>query len=364
MSQDKSSAYASAELGTELRGDDPGRNVRSFAGLVDDEQTLKLLNYYDGLIPEPIEETEIGQLIIQNAATETIDAAVRNGAVSHMKAATGLTGQQREGGDLYGEAADRLADEGAIGLVLGSPGSGKTSLTIDVARAWQVRTGGAIIGNTSWDGFDGQFSSDREMLELMAGTQGPVLAIIDEVAQELSGFGSGSKQAEAFSDSLLFIRKRQEQHGEYAKKGSALLVGHTRTKTAKSIRRVSSFGIEKPSRSNPDKARLLESEGGQDKWDELATYQGLTDTAANYREYEPSGFEIIEGMDDDDDRDDLDGDDLKRQEAIRTTIRAIEQGRTYKEAAELVGYSTSWVGDRMKEYKKGEHSELVETIET
>lgn len=362
MPQDKSSAYASAELGTELRGETPGENVRSFAGLVDDEQTLRLLNYYDSILDEPVEDTQIGRTIIKNAATETIDRAVRNGAVSHMKAATGLTGQTQDGGDLYGEAAERLSHEGSIGLVLGSPGSGKTSLTIDVARAWQVRTGGAIIGNTTWDGFDAQFSSDKQMLETMAGTQGPTLAVIDEVAQELSGFGSGSKQAEAFSDSLLFIRKRESKYGEYAKKGSVLLVGHTRTKTAKSIRRVSSFGIEKPSRSNPDKARLLESEGGKDQWDELTTYQGLTDTAADYAEYEPSEFKITEGMDTDDDSDDLDADSLRRTEAIRSVIRAVEQqGRTYEQAADLVGYSTSWVGERMKEYNNGKHTELLET---
>lgn len=361
MSQDKSSAYASAELGSELRGKKPGEHVRNFAGLIDNDRILRLLNYYDGLLEEPIEETEIGRLIIQNAATETIDNAVRHGAVSHMKAATGLTGQERDGGDLYSEAAERLSHEGSIGLVLGSPGSGKTALTVDVARAWQVRTGGSIVGNTTWDGFDGQFRSDREMLELMASTEGPVLAIIDEVAQELSGFGEGSKQAESFSDSLLFIRKREKKHGPYAKKGSVLLVGHTRTKTAKSIRRVSSFGIEKPSRSNPDRARLLESEGGKDKWTELADYQGLTDTAANYAEYEASEF-VIE-MDDGEEGEEVDVQDMKRDEAIRTAIRAVErQDMTYADAADLVGYSAGWVSDRMAEYRDGEFPEILNEI--
>jgi len=50
MGNDKTGAYAAAELGSKLRGEDPGENVRSFAGLVDDRRTLRLLNYYDGLI--------------------------------------------------------------------------------------------------------------------------------------------------------------------------------------------------------------------------------------------------------------------------------------------------------------------------
>jgi hypothetical protein len=356
---DKSSAYASAELGSELRGDEPGRDIRHYAGLIDDKRILKLLNYYDSLLAKPIEETKIGKMIISNAATGTIDEAVRNGNVSQMKAATGLTGQTSDGKDLYAEAAGRLENEGAIGLVLGSPGSGKTALTIDIARAWQARTGGQIIGNTGWSGFDSQFSSDTEMLESMGSYQGPSLAIIDEVAQELSGYGTGSKAAEAFSDSLLFIRKREDSHGQYAKRGSVLLVGHTRTKTAKSIRRVSSFGIEKPSRASPDRARLLESEGGKDVWDELATYQGLTDTSADYAEYEASEFDVNEEYDSDD-SDDSDDRDIARNEQIKTAIRAVESGSTYLEASELVDFSKSWVANRYKEWNnQNKHTALV-----
>jgi len=350
------SAYAAAELGTELR-DGEADSVRSFAGLIDDREGLRLLNYYDSLLDAPIEETPIGQEIIANYATGTIDNAVKNGAVSQMKAATGLTGQSEDGKDFYGAVASQLEHEGAIGLVFGSPGSGKTSVTIDAASVWQARTGGAIIGNTSWDGFDGQFSSDREMLELMASIQGPVLSVIDEVAQDLSGFGSGNKDAEHFSDNLLLIRNRDREFGDYAKKGSALLVGHTRVKTAKSIRRIASFGIEKPKRSAPDRARLLESEGGKDQWEEVNTYQGLTDTAANYAEYESSEFRI-ELADEDDDGDDS-ADTHKDEQwraAVETVIRATQvRDLTHEQATDLVDYSKGWVGNRVREWKHGDH---------
>lgn len=362
MSNDKTGAYASAELGSELRGESPGESVRSFAGLVDDPAKLRLLNYYDSLLPAdtPIEETEIGRLIIRNAATETIDQAVRHGSVSQMKAATGLTGQTRDGGDLYADAAEQLSYEGSVGLVFGSPGSGKTATTLDVANAWKIRTGGTIIGNTSWDGFDQVVSSDREMLEAMAETTGPVLAILDEIAQELSGFGTGNKAAEKFSDSLLFVRKQEDQHGQHPKRGSVLLVGHTRTKTAKSIRRVASFAINKPSRSDPGIARLLSSEGGKDQFEEAGEYKGLTDTAENYPEHEASTFNIVMN-DEEADADNADQEDITRSQEIARAIHAVENlNKTQQEAADMSQYSKGWINTRIREYKDGEHRELVE----
>ncbi|QKY16383.1 hypothetical protein [Halorubrum sp. CBA1229] len=93
-----------------------------------------------------------------------------------------------------------------------------------------------------------------------------------------------------------------------------MIAGHTRTKTAKSIRRVASSAINKPSRSDPWIARLLESESGKDEFAEAGDYRGLTDTAETYPEHEASEFAIV--MEDDEDGDDaVDADDLKRREA-------------------------------------------------
>jgi len=366
MSEDKSKTYASAELASKIR-DDPTEPIRGSAGLIDDRETLDLLNYYDALLDEPVEETEIGKEIIQNAATRTMDDAVRHGSVSQMKAGTGMTNQNREGSELLSDAVDELEHEGAIGLVFGAPGSGKTATTLDIGMTWRARTGGALIGNTDWDGFDRVVHSDEEMLEAMASIEGPVLAVLDEIAQELSGFGSGNKAAEQFSDSLLFIRKQEEKHGKHPKRGSALMVGHTRTKTAAAIRRVASFGVEKPSRSDPGIARILETEGGSDSWEEGDDYKGLTDTAANYPEHEASEFDII--LDEEDDGDDgPSADDVRRDEAVKTAIKAVERGMSYgdvgKETSDdddyLVPYSREWVGNRYREWRdKDQHTELV-----
>jgi len=259
-------------IGSKLRGEDPGELVRSFAGLVDDKRTLRLLNYYDGLLPpgKSIEETPIGRLIISNAATETMDEAVRHGSVSQMKSATGLTGNDKDGQDLYARAAKELGHEGSIGIVFGSPGAGKTATTIDIAQSWRVRTGGTIIGNTTWEGFDYQIHSDVDMLETMASIDGPVLALLDEIAQELSGFGSGNKAAEKFSDRSLFIRKMEEQHGQYPKRGSMLLVGHEKQDRKKHpsgciVRYRQAKSVRSGARD------VLETPGGKDKWTGRAT---------------------------------------------------------------------------------------------
>lgn len=354
-------AYAAAELATALR-DDPGEHVRNWAGLVDDRDTLALLNHLDTVLPVPVEETQVGREIIANAATETIDESVRAGNVSQMKAATGLTNQSEKKERFFVEIADRLTHEGAVGLVFGSPGSGKTSIVLDTAQVWRAVTGGHVIANVDWEGADAQFSSDQEMLELMASYQGPVLAILDEIAQELSGFGTGSKKAEAFSDSLLFIRKRQEEHGEYAKRGSVLSVAHTRTKTAKEIRRVASFAVEKPDKTRPDKARILESEGGKDEWQELNTYQGITDTAETYDEYQASEFAVSADYDDDGDSDSAES--AEKRQAIQTALSLhLEQGMTQQQAGKAVGYSSGWVSDKVQKYRNGELNVNVEIEE-
>lgn len=350
----KNNAYASAELASHLR-DEPGEHVRPYAGLIDDPDVLGLLAHLDTVLPEPVEQTEIGREIIENAATDTLDESVRAGNVSQMKAATGLTNQSENKDRFFVEVADKLTHEGSIGLVFGSPGSGKTSVVLDTAQVWRAITGGKVIANIDWKGADQQFYSDQEMLEAMASYQGPVLAVLDEIAQELSGFGTGSKQAEAFTDQLLYIRKRESQHGEYAKRGSVLCVAHTRTKTAKDIRRVASFAVEKPDKTRKDRARILESEGGKDEWQEKATYQGLTETAERYDEYQASEFEVTQDYDSDESDGADSGMSADKRASIQTALTLVlDQGMTYEDAGEAVGWSDSWVGNRVKEYRNGE----------
>ncbi len=364
-----SSVYAAAQgreyIRDELDGK-PNHFIREFAGLIQDEQTLDLLNYFAALWadePEDFVDTRLAREIIQSSATKMADRAFAEGNSSMLQGMVGLTDHSGDGEDLLNAVARRLMNEGAIGLVLGPPGAGKTALTVDIARVWAALTGGTIIGNTSWEGFDKEVKSDVQLLETMGHTEGKVLAVIDETAQELSGFGSGNKAAEVFSDQLTFVRKREEDHGPHPKKGSVLMVNHTRTKTAKPFRDLCTFAVEKPSRSDPGRARLLDSEGGKDNFTEEFSVKGITDTRENYAEHEASDFEILAGEDDDDQEGDG-GTDVARQKSIAAALRAVkpwsdEKGVNYEDSGAIAGYSAAWVSDRVSEWRDGEHRELL-----
>lgn len=182
--------------------------------------------------------------------------------------------------------------------MFGSPGSGKTAKMLDAGMAWKGRTGGRIFGNVSADILDDTFYSDKEMFEKMASFQGQSLVLIDEVAQELDGLGSRSKQATEFVNRLRMIRKLEERHGPYAKRGSALLVAHTRNGTAKDIRRMASFAIEIPNKNRRGSAVVLNSKDGSDEFSRHESYSGISDTDADYKEHQASEFEITAADDD------------------------------------------------------------------
>jgi len=289
---------------------------------------------------------------------------------SELQGIVGLTRHEKDSNDAMDEIVERLTDEGCVALIVGPPGAGKTATTLDAARYWGVRTGGYMFGNTSWDGFDDVVSTDVEMLEEMASVEGQALGIVDESNQNLSGEGTDSKKAQQFVDRMTFIRKKERSHGPHAKKGSVLMVSHTRKRTAAAFRRLSSFAIEKPKRDDPGFARLLETEGGQDSLEDGPEFTGLTDTRESYSEHEASEFRIL-GADGDDGDETEDGpqpDEIRREEAIASALRAVrpwddETGATYREAGNIAGYSPGWVSDRVAEWRDGEYRDIVNTPE-
>ncbi|NHN41852.1 hypothetical protein G9C85_09440 [Halorubellus sp. JP-L1] len=208
---------------------------------------------------------------------------------------------------------------------------------------------------------------DVEMLEAMAGVDGQTLGVVDESNQNLSGEGADSKKAQQFVDRATFIRKKEGAHGPYAKRGSLLIVGHTEMKTAADIRRLATLIIQKPSRADPGKAVLYESPGGKDEKSKIGEYKGLTNTRESYSQHEASKFDVV--LDDDDEEDSVDVDDVRRDEAIMTAIPAtkpwIDDGMGYREIADtrengqhsnrLMEKPKSWVGDRVREWKDGQH---------
>lgn len=341
--------------------------IHEFAGLIDHAATLDLLNYYCSLwadIGENFLDTRMAEIIIRSAATATTDRAYREGNVSQLQGMVGLTQSAEDGSNAIVKAAQRLADEGAIYLVLGPPGAGKTAFSLDVARVWGSLVGGDVLANIDWDGTDRVTTTSGGMLEEMGDRDGQVLQIIDEAGQSLTSRGAEASVTEEFVKSLKYVRKK-ESGDRYAKRGSVLLIGHTRKDTAAEIRRLASGAFVKPSRNDPGRVVFLDSEGGADTFEETAEFRGVTDTREKYDEHEASHFSVT--LEDDDDEDGggvLDPESVRRDEAVATAIRACKpwddsDGMSYPDAAELVGYSGSWVGDRAREWMKGQHRDLV-----
>jgi len=368
--QDGQTVYAAAQGREFLRGALEGKDnryIREFAGLIDDPRTLDLLNYYCSLWADKGEnflDTRMAEIVIRNASTRAVDRAYREGNVSQLQGMVGLTSQTEDASDALTEIVERLTHEGTIAVVTGPPGAGKTATTLDVSRAWAARTGGALYGNTGWDGYDEVVNTDRDLLEAMASRKGPALGVLDEASQSLTGRGADSTKAEAFADRMTLIRKSEADHGPHAKRGSLLAVSHNWSRMNAPMRRLATLIIQKPSRKDPGRVKLWRSDGGEDKREDIGTYTGLTDTRENYPEHEASEFDVVLS-DDADDADDLDADDLQRETAIGNALRAVkpwtdDAGMSYREAGNVVDYSEGWVSDRVQEWRSGEHRHLVD----
>lgn len=370
-SQDSNTVYSAAQVRTFLEDGLNGKQnrwIREFAGQVDDPEIRDLLNYYSSLWEEEgreeaFHETPIGRILFRSAATETANDAVRAGNVSQMQNFVGLNNSGEDGKGAISKAAERLADEGAIYLVLGPPGAGKTAFSLDAVRVWKALTGGYVLANVEWDGADETVTDSETMQERMASIEGPVLQLIDEAGQSLTSRGSEQQDTDAFAKQLKYVRK-QEDGDSYPKRGSVLLIGHTRKDTAAEIRRLASGAFSKPSRQDPGRVVFLDSEGGRDGFEEAETYKGVTDTRESYREHEASHFSVVAPDDGEDEDDGPTEEDVRREEAIATVVRACkpwddDEGMSYPEAAELVPYADSWVGNQVRAWKGGDYREIV-----
>jgi hypothetical protein len=372
MSQmDRNSAYAAAEGREFLRDELAGKTnefVREFAGLIDDRETLDLLNYYCSLWEDKGEsflDTRMGQIIVKSAATETMDDAFRAGNTSQLKGMVGLTTQERDADEAVWEVARRLSNEGCIAFVVGPPGSGKTAFLADVMRVWGAITGGAIFTNLDWSGADAQIETDRQMFREMAHTEGATLAGLDELSKELTGYGSDAKKAEEFVSACTQVRKKEDKHGPYAKQGSIAGVGHTKKRLAASLRRMATLIVQKPTPDDPGKVVLYESEGGADELDETGEFKGATDTREDYDQHNSEDFDVVGDEDDEDDEDSgPSAEEIAKRKDIETAIRLVLDGHTQKEAAQPTDFGRGWVGDRWREWKNGKHRELVPVPET
>lgn len=361
--------YAAAQGREFLRNELKGKSnetVREFAGMIDDPETLDLLNYLCSLYRDAGKnflETRLADIIVRSASTRTIDRAYREGNVSQMQGMVGLTNHDADGDEALTRLAKALTNEGCIELILGPPGAGKTAMTLDISRIWKALTGGTIVSNIeSWDGADEHITSSDALREKMAETEGQVLAVIDEAGQSLTSKGAEQSKSDAFAKDLKYVRKK-ESGDRFAKQGSVLIVGHTRKDTAADIRRLVSIVAEKPSREDPGRVVIYDSDGGKDGLEKESEHKGVTDTAENYGEHEASHFRV-DVDDGDDDGDGLDAEQIEKDKDTKTAIQGILKGMNQKEAAGLTDFGRGWVGERWREWKEGEHRDLVEVPAT
>lgn len=359
-------AYAAGQLGDHVRGDLDGKPpevLYSHTGYVEDEDTRTLL---DWLAAEELASDGLYQLALSKHATATTTEAIRGGNVSQMQYPVGIVRQTGSGEDALSTMARRLAAEGAIYLVLGPPGSGKTALMLDVAPVWRALTGGAVVTNvTSWPRADRYVETDHEMKAAMGEIEGQVLAVLDEGSQTLTSRGTDAPKADQFAKSMKYVRKAED--GGQAKQGSVLLAGHTRADLAKEFRRLCSGAFEKVSRADPGRVRLLDSEGGRDRFEAVREFEGLTDTAEEFDEHESSSFRVVGDEEPEDDGPTADeaAEQARRDAWIETALRAVQpwdegEGMSYRDAAQFVPKSKSWVGERAREWEDGRYRDLVD----
>lgn len=384
MSETDNSIYAAAQLREFLEGDlaDKESRAHPHAGLVEGDDTQALLNLlataYDGgehpTLPDRLEETDVYQHVVANAATDTLTEAVDDGNVARMQHAVGLVDSSTDDGQAAKQRlASSLAREGAIILVTGPPGAGKTATALDAARMAAVMENAHLLGNIrSWNAIDGDdVVEDSEALgERMGQVDGRCIAVIDEAAQVLRQGGKNQQEAEKMARDLKLVRKYLPDRGDqHARRGSAVIVAHTLKGVGAEIRRVVDEVWNKPSAKDPGRVEIhdVATDGGS--MDQTASFKGLTDTRASYDEHEGSRFAVPL---DDDDGDTESGDDglSDRESHIQTALRAAkpwddDAGMSHRQIAreDLVPYKQRWVSRRVQEWEDGDWRELVDSPE-
>jgi energy-coupling factor transporter ATP-binding protein EcfA2 len=367
--------------------DEAVEEVHPHAGWVRDEDARRLLSFVANIygdraddhedLPADFRESRFFQEVLSTHGTDSLTEAVDEGNISVMNYATGYTSTSEDGQKAILRMADLLANEGAVAIVVGPMGSGKTAMTVDVVRVWKAITGGHVVGNVDWEGLDAHETTSAGMLDYMASVRGPVLAFIDEAAQALGSRGADQGPTNQFAKDLKLVRKK-EDGDQYAKQGSVVAIGHEETDVGAPIRRVASQMFKKPSREDPTQVKVYESEGGKDSFSDPVSYRGVTDTAEEFDQYDASPFTVVDrNADDSEDGDNgPDADEVARREAIATAIRANkpwseDEGMSYAEIGKrhpdepdfLVDYSDRWVGKRVREWKDGQHRDVVEPPE-
>jgi hypothetical protein len=327
------------------------------------------VNYLASVSDDDVTETDIYQDIVRNEATDSLTDAVRAGNVSQMQYAVGMVSNENDAASAGTRAWMRnvLLDEAYVGMIVGGMGSGKTAFALDRADDWHHATRGRVVTNiesaTERNDVPEYVSGYADVEEAFTTARTHILAIIDETDQRLTGKGSDQQAGEKLAKMLKLVRKGEAPAGTYR---AFLLVGQTVKGATKELRRLVTSNGHLWRKTSKTKVEIYDdiTSGELGNKKPLRKIKGLNDTRWDYDTGEESTFKMGgSGSGGDDDEDD-DSQELTREQAIEAVLRAVKPwnddlGVPQRDAGDIVGYSAGWVNDRVREWRNGQHRNLV-----
>jgi len=274
-----SSAYKAAQLAQFLKEEDEFEKAPAdwWSAIIDDRETLELLNYYESILSEPIEETSVGRELIRQNANEAVFDAISNQNLSKMASQRGFPYSKNVGGtrELL-NLIDRIED-GYIAYIFGNMGTGKTDFAILLAELWTRTVSGEIGTNISSLDEKDRHIERFDTLEKWVSESGEKLYIFDEASSYASGYGSDAGNVTKHFRSLLRTFRKN--------RSNLLIIGHTGKDVHPDVRRLSTDIIEKSSQKEASIYNSIENGEGIDKKAEL---DGIEPTTWNFDTNEES----------------------------------------------------------------------------
>lgn len=360
-------AYAAGQLREFIKGNVDGKPndwVNAYAGVIDDEDVIRFLNYWDSLMgPDTdITETRVGKLIITNHATVSASNALEEGNLSKMQGHVGLVDHAEDANDpsVRDWMRRRVVDEAYVGFITGGMGKGKTDFALELADGWQFETRGQLASNMEhWQNQD-RCIQDFNELEDWFNQGGDKLFIYDESGQSAKGGGHSGIAAQALANMIRLIRKGDKAQPD--DKRCFLFIDQTEMGIEKDLRRLVREAGDTWRKKSQKTVELYEDivNGLPDK--PQKTVRNVSATRFSYSTNGAADFDLTTALDEDPTDDGGDsGRDMLIAMAIRSYLNNDHLSTRDVAQQTLDGqFSKSWVSDRVREWKDGQHRDLVD----
>lgn len=343
--------------------------IYEYAGYVDDPKVLDWLNYHCSIYEDHGEnflETRKAQIVLASAGTHTANDAFAEGNPSQLQGLVGLV-------DHTDDAADpstrdwmrrRVVDSAYVGFITGGMGKGKTDFAIELSDGWQYETRGQIASNMDHFTDQDKCIQDFDTLEDWFKKGGDKLFIFDESGQEAKGGGQSGLAAQVLGKMIRLIRKAED--GNPDDKRCILFIDQTEMGIEKDLRRLVREAGDTWRKRSPQVVEVHEDivDGLSDK--PTKTIRNIPKTRLNYNTNRGSEFDLISALEDEYEADDPEEirKSVYKEQAIRSYLN--NNDMSYRDVAEDVlnnEFGKSWVSDRVHEWKKGQHRDLVDANE-